>query len=529
MYWLTTLFVLAVIAGTALELWLSARQARAVARHRLEVPGPFADSISAEEHRKAADYTIAKLRFARLSTVVDALLTLALTVGGGIAAIDALWRRTPLAPVWLGVAVIATVALLMQLVGLPFSVWRTFGLEARFGFNRTTPKLFLIDLAKGLALALALGGPLLLAMLFLMERAGRTWWLWAFALWLAVTFLMAWAWPAFIAPLFNRFSPLQDEALKARIEALLERCGFASKGAFVVDNSRRPSHRNAYFTGIGRHKRVVFFDTLLERLGAPEVEAVLAHELGHFRLRHVRQRLLLSIAASFGGLALLGWLAARPDFYAALGVPRPSAYAALLLFVLVVPAFTFFITPLASLWSRRHEFEADAFATRYASAAELATALVKLHRDNASPPPPPFFPPIPPRSPASRACARRGRPRRPEDSPRAGFSGDVIQVDALADALERSVGIEPVVIGGVGGGRHPRSRHPPRHRLIRRQDIKCRQRLACKIRGAPIGEAQVLDVQLRRALLQAVEVLAPVEIGVHEHPLRMRHRLVEVR
>src|SRR3984885_4700227 len=274
MYWLTTLFVLAVIAGTALELWLSARQARAVARHRLEVPGPFADSISAEEHRKAADYTIAKLRFARLSTVVDALLTLALTVGGGIAAIDALWRRTPLAPVWLGVAVIATVALLMQLVGLPFSVWRTFGLEARFGFNRTTPKLFLIDLAKGLALALALGGPLLLAMLFLMERAGRTWWLWAFALWLAVTFLMAWAWPAFIAPLFNRFSPLQDEALKARIEALLE------------------------------------------RLGAPEVEAVLAHELGHFRLRHVRQRLLLSIAASFGGLALLGWLAARPDFYA---------------------------------------------------------------------------------------------------------------------------------------------------------------------------------------------------------------------
>jgi STE24 endopeptidase len=221
-------------------------------------------------------------------------------------------------------------------------------------------------------------------MLFLLERTGRSWWLWAFALWLVVMFLMAWAWPAFIAPLFNRFSPLQDEALKARIEALLARCGFASKGVFVVDNSRRSSHGNAYFTGIGRHKRIVFFDTLLERLGAPEVEAVLAHELGHFRLRHVRKRLLLSIAASFCALALLGWLAARPDFYAALGVPRPSMYAALLLFVLAVPAFSFFITPLASLWSRRHEFEADAFATRYASAAELATALVKLHRDNAS-------------------------------------------------------------------------------------------------------------------------------------------------
>src|SRR5580658_1986464 len=208
MHWLTVLFLLALLTGAAVDLWLSRRQASAVARHRGEVPGPFADSISADEHRKAADYTIAKLRFARLGSVVDALLTLALTIGGGIAAIDALWRRTPLAPIWLGMAVIGSVALLIQLVGLPFSVWRTFGLEARFGFNRTTVKLFLIDLAKGVALAVVLGGPLLFAMLFLMERTGRTWWLWAFALWLAVTFLMAWAWPAFIAPLFNRFSPL---------------------------------------------------------------------------------------------------------------------------------------------------------------------------------------------------------------------------------------------------------------------------------------------------------------------------------
>jgi len=305
-------------------------------------------------------------------------------VGGGIAAIDALWRHSPLSQPWLGLAVIATVALLMQVVNLPFSLWRTFRLEARFGFNRITPALYLADLAKGLALSVLLGGPLVLATLVLMERAGRLWWLWAWALWLGVMLVMAWAWPAFFAPLFNRFSPLKDQPLRERIESLLRRCGFASKGVFVVDNSRRSSHGNAYFTGIGRHKRIVFFDTLLERLAHPEVEAVLAHELGHFRLKHVRKRLLLSMAASLAGLALLGSLTAQPGFYRALGVPLPSTHAALLLFMLVVPAFMFFITPLASLWSRRHEFEADEFASRYASPAELATALVKLHRDNAS-------------------------------------------------------------------------------------------------------------------------------------------------
>jgi STE24 endopeptidase len=384
MHWLTALFVLLVLLGTALELWLSQRQLAAVARHRDAVPAPFADSVSAAEHGKAADYTIAKIRFGRIGTVLDTALTLALTVGGGIAAVDALWRATALAQPWLGAAVVATVALILQLFHLPLAAWRTFGLEARFGFNRTTPALFLADLARGLALAVGLGGPLLVAILLLMERAGRWWWLWAFTLWLAFMLLMTWAWPAFIAPLFNRFSPLKDEALTARIEALLTRCGFASRGVFVVDNSRRSSHGNAYFTGIGRHKRIVFFDTLLERLGHREVEAVLAHELGHFRLRHVRQRLALSVAGSLIGLAVLGWLTGQSTFYAALGVPRPSTHAALLLFVLAVPAFTFFLTPLAALWSRRHEFEADAFATRHASAAELATALVKLHRDNAS-------------------------------------------------------------------------------------------------------------------------------------------------
>jgi STE24 endopeptidase len=384
MRWLTLLFVLAVTLGAALELWLLQRQRATVARHRNAVPAPFAASISAAQHAKAADYTIAKIYAGRIGTVVDALVILGLTLGGGIAALDGGWRHTHLTQPWLGLAVIASVALLMQLISLPLSLWRTFGIEARFGFNRTTPALYLADLAKSTALAVLLGGPLVLATLWLMQRAGQWWWLWAFGLWLGVMLLMAWAWPAFIAPLFNRFAPLGDETLKARIEALLTRCGFASKGVFVVDNSRRSSHGNAYFTGIGRNKRIVFFDTLLERLQAPEVEAVLAHELGHFRLKHVRQRLLLSMATTFAGLALLGWLAARPDFYRALGVPDPSTHAALLLFVLVVPAFMFFLTPLGALWSRRHEFEADAFATRYASAAELATALVKLHRDNAS-------------------------------------------------------------------------------------------------------------------------------------------------
>jgi STE24 endopeptidase len=384
MQWLTPVFIVALLAATAVDLWLSQRQMAEVERHRTQVPRPFAAAITLEEHTKAADYTVAKLRVGRLSTVLDTVLTLVLTVGGGLAAVDGLWRHTRLTEPWLGLLVIASIALIIQLVNLPLSLWRTFRLEARFGFNRTTPALYAADLLKGLALAVSLGGPLLLATLLLMERAGLRWWIWAWGLWLAVMFFMAWAWPAFIAPLFNKFSPLKDPQLKERIEALLTRCGFASKGVFVVDNSRRSSHGNAYFTGIGRHKRIVFFDTLLERLAHPEVEAVLAHELGHFRLKHVRKRLLLSIVMTLAGLALLGWLTRQTLFYTALGVPTPSTHAALLLFMLVIPAFTFFITPLSSLWSRRHEFEADDFATQNASASELATALVKLHRDNAS-------------------------------------------------------------------------------------------------------------------------------------------------
>ena len=384
MHWPTTLFIVAVAAATTVELWLAARQIAAVAGHRDRIPEPFAGRLTPQDHRKAADYTIAKAKLAMAGTVISAALTLALTVGGGIAAIDGLWRHTGWAEPWLGISVIATVAALMGVVGLPVSLLRTFRIEAAFGFNRTTPLTFIADLGKGIALAALLGGPLVLAVLVLMDHAGRWWWLAAFGCWLAVTLLITWAWPAFIAPLFNKFSPLEDAALKERLEALVARCGFRSSGVFIIDGSRRSAHGNAYFTGIGRHKRIVFFDTLLQQLAATEIEAVLAHELGHFRLRHVRQRLLVSIVTMLVGFALLGWLAGRPQFYGVLGVPVPSAHAALLLFALVVPVALFFTTPLGSLWSRRHEFAADRFASQYASAQELASALVKLYRDNAS-------------------------------------------------------------------------------------------------------------------------------------------------
>jgi len=384
MHWLTVVFLLGIALGVCLRLWLASRQARAVIGHREHVPAPFADQVSADDHRKAADYTLANIRFGRIDLVVDVLILLGLTLGGGIAALDRAWQAAGLSQPWHGALLILSILLLTTLINLPLSVYRTFVLEARFGFNRTTPRLFVTDLMKSLLLGAALGGPLLLAVLYLMDRSGGWWWLYAWLVWAGFALLMTWAWPAFIAPLFNRFSPLEDEALKARIEALLERCGFASKGVFVMDGSRRSAHGNAYFTGLGRNKRIVFFDTLLERLGHGEIESVLAHELGHFRLRHVTRRLMLSLAAGLGGLALLGWLYRWPDFYAALGVDQPSSHAALLLFVLVTPVFTFFLTPLAAMWSRRHEYQADDFAARHASGDELALALVKLHRDNAS-------------------------------------------------------------------------------------------------------------------------------------------------
>ncbi len=383
--WLTWAFLFAVAAETLTRLWLGSRQIAAVQAHRDEVPEPFRGQIALADQQKAADYTTARVRLGRWATVVEALDKLLLTLGGGLAAVDAVWRHTGLGEPWRGACVVATVMLLLQLVGLPFSLWRTFRIEARFGFNRVSPQLYAVDLLKQLLLAVLLSGPLLLATLTLMDRAGAGWWVWAWLIWLAWTLGLTWAAPRFIAPLFNRFSPLTDESLKKRVETLLERCGFAARGGvFVMDGSLRSAHGNAYFTGIGRNKRIVFFDTLLSRIEAPEIEAVLAHELGHFRLHHVRQRLVASVLLTFGGLALLAWAARQPGFYGALGVPVPSAAMALLLFAVTVPVFAFFATPVMSSWSRRHERQADDFAAEYADAGKLAAALVKLFRDNAA-------------------------------------------------------------------------------------------------------------------------------------------------
>jgi STE24 endopeptidase len=384
-HWFTSVFVAALVAETAVRLWLASRQIAAVRAHRNDVPEMFRGQITPEDQRKAADYTVARTALGRWATVFDGAVKLLLTVGGGIAAADALWRQSGLNEPWRGALTVGSVFLILQAAELPFALWRTFKIESRFGFNRMTVPLFALDLGKSMLLAVMLGGPLLLAALTLMERGGAWWWLWAWCLWLAWTLGLTWAAPRFIAPLFNKFSPLADAALKERLENLLRRCGFtAAGGVYVMDGSLRSAHGNAYFTGIGRNKRIVFFDTLLARIEAPEIEAVLAHELGHFRLHHVRQRLALSILMGFLGLAALTWAARQPEFFTSLGVPVPSAAAALLLFTLVVPVFAFFATPIAAWWSRRQEAAADEFAANHADARDLITALVKLFRDNAS-------------------------------------------------------------------------------------------------------------------------------------------------
>lgn len=384
MHWFTGLFVLLLLSSILWRSWLNQRQVAAVLGHRDRVPEAFSDQIDLAAHQKAADYTVAGAKVNRWDVLLDAVVALMLTLGGGIDLIDRWWQATGLSPAWHGTAVVLSTLLVVSAFGLPLSLWRTFGVEARFGFNRTTPALYIADLFKSLLLSLLLGGLLIFVILYLMQQAGELWWLYAWLVWVAFTVLMTWAWPTLFAPLFNKFTPLSDEALKQRTEALLQRCGFASKGVFVMDGSRRSVHGNAYFTGVGRNKRIVFFDTLIERLQIAEVEAVLAHELGHFRLHHVRSRLILSLGMGLLGLALLGGLAQWPEFYSALGVSTPSAHAALLLFMFVLPAFTYFLTPLGSWWSRKHEFEADEFAAQYADPRQLADALVKLYRDNAT-------------------------------------------------------------------------------------------------------------------------------------------------
>lgn len=383
-YQFTLLFLAALLLSTALRIWLDLRHMRHVLAHRAAVPGDFAGRIELADHRKAADYTAAKLRIGLIETGVDVAVLLALTLGGILSLIDQGLRA------WLGggyaqgLALFACVGVIGFACGLPASLYRTFRIEARFGFNKLTWPLWFADLIKGAALTVLIGGPLLLAVLWLMDAMGKNWWLYVWLVWLGTNLLVLFLYPTVIAPLFNKFTPLADAALKDRIEALLLRCGFTAAGLFVMDGSKRSAHGNAYFTGFGRAKRIVFFDTLLEKLSAEEIEAVLAHELGHFRHRHVIKRIALSAALSLAFLWLLGQLIDQPWFFGGLGVGAGSTAMGLMLFSMVLPVFLFPLAPLTSALSRRHEYEADAYAASQTAASALISALVKLYRDNAA-------------------------------------------------------------------------------------------------------------------------------------------------
>jgi STE24 endopeptidase len=381
----TIAFLAALATATATRIWLARRHIRHVTAHRGEVPPEFAASVPLPAHQKAADYTRARTRLGIVDALVSAALLLAFTLGGGLEWLYDVWARLFEAGGYAhGIALILSVAAITGLVDLPFSIYRTFVIEAKFGFNRMTPALFVADLAKSTALGLAIGVPLLFAVLWLMARMGDLWWLYVWLTWVAFNLLMLVAYPTLIAPLFNKFTPLADETLKERIERLLAKCGFRSKGLFVMDGSKRSSHGNAYFTGFGAAKRIVFFDTLLSRLAPAEIEAVLAHELGHFKRHHVWKRVAWLFLASLIFLAVLGYLIGEPWFYAGLGVGRQSTAVALVLFFMVVPVFTFLLAPIGSVYSRRHEYEADAYAARHASGEDLVRALVKLYQDNAA-------------------------------------------------------------------------------------------------------------------------------------------------
>lgn len=381
----TVLFLIALGSTLLVKTGLMLRQVRHVRAHRNAVPAAFADSIGLDAHQRAADYTAERVRLSLVELAVSAAFVLVLTLGGGLQLISTICAGLfDAGSIAHGVALLAMLGAISWLIDLPFSLYRTFVLEKRYNFNRMTPALFVSDSLKQAALAVVIGLPLLTGVLWLMAAMGAAWWVWVWAVWLGFNLLVLLIWPTFIAPLFNRFSPLADEQLKHRVESLLERCGFRSKGLFVMDGSRRSAHGNAYFTGFGASKRIVFFDTLLDKLTPQEVEAVLAHELGHFHHKHIVKRLLVLAPASLALFALLGWLLSQPAFFNGLGVTQTGTAAGLALFFLALPWFTFALTPLMSQWSRRHEFEADRYAASHTQANDLVSALVKLYRDNAS-------------------------------------------------------------------------------------------------------------------------------------------------
>ena len=384
----TFLFILGLVLSVGTRYYLAGRHIRHIAEHRHQVPADFASKISLPEHHKAADYTMAKLRLGLFEIALSAAILIGFTLLGGLQYVHDLTLES-LGPGTLQqISLLISISLITGIIDLPFSWYRQFTIEEKFGFNRMTPTLFFTDLIKGILLGFAIGLPLLWVVLTLMAEAGEYWWVWTWFVWVGFNALMLWLFPTFIAPLFNKFKPLEDGPLKDRIEELLKRCDFTSQGLFIMDGSKRSAHGNAYFTGMGKAKRIVFFDTLIERLNPEEIEAVLAHELGHFKRQHIRKRLIQSFALSFLVLGLLGWISTKAWFYLSLGVtPDLNGYnagLALALFSLVMPVFGFFLTPINSMGSRKHEYEADAFAAEKSSAKDLITALVKLYQDNAA-------------------------------------------------------------------------------------------------------------------------------------------------
>lgn len=384
----TFLFILGLVLSTATRYYLAGRHIRYIAKHRDQVPADFASKVSLPEHHKAADYTMAKLRLGLFEIALSAAILIIFTLLGGIQLLQNVTIELLGPGITQQITLLISISLITGVIDLPFSLYRQFGIEEQFGFNRMSLKLFALDSIKGIILGLVIGLPLLWVVLTLMTEAGEYWWIWTWFVWVGFNALLLWLFPTFIAPLFNKFKPLEDGPLKERIENLLKRCDFTSQGLFIMDGSKRSAHGNAYFTGMGKAKRIVFFDTLIERLNPEEIEAVLAHELGHFKRQHIRKRLIQSFALSFLVLSLLGWISTKPWFYLGLGViPDLNGYnagLALALFMLVMPVFGFFLTPINSMGSRKHEYEADTFAAEKSSAHDLITALVKLYQDNAA-------------------------------------------------------------------------------------------------------------------------------------------------
>ncbi len=378
------IFLAAVFLMTAVEVWLSLRQGRYVAAHRDEVPAAFREQISLASHQKAADYTLSKGKYKRSETLFSTVILLLWTFGGGLAFLSGAWSQSGLGPMLGGILFFLSFLVIGSVLELPFSYYKTFVMEDKFGFNRQTPALFFSDFIKQTVLMLVVGGLLVWVALWMMNSTGQFWWLYLWAAWMGFALFMMWAYPAFIAPLFNKFTPLEDAKLQQRVENLLSRCGFKSQGIFVMDGSRRSGHGNAYFTGLGSNKRIVFFDTLLNTLNEDQIEAVLAHELGHFRRKHVVKNMFVMAGISLLGLALLGWASGQTWFYEGLGVSTQSNAMALALFMLVIPVFLFFLHPLMTSLSRKYEYEADDYAASVSNADDLITALVALYQENAS-------------------------------------------------------------------------------------------------------------------------------------------------